>query len=164
LEQVAMFEPEALARDRRAILKAIRRLARAVDIQSRRIDREAGLTLPQFVVLSSVRDLRSGTSTQIAHEADLSPATVVGILDKLESKGLIARVRSTVDRRSVHSSMTDAGSALLDRIPNPLGAAFEAAFAALPAETRSRTISVLDELAALAAPKEVSLGETWDGR
>jgi DNA-binding MarR family transcriptional regulator len=144
--------------ERRALLKAVRRLARALDIQSRRIDRAAGLTLPQYVVLSAVRELGNGTSGVIAREADLSPATVVGILDKLEAKGLIARARSTVDRRSVHSRLTDAGCAMLARVPFPLGPEIEAAFAAMPPAERSRTIAAVRELARLAAPG--ALGET----
>ncbi len=148
------------ASERRALLKAIRRLARAVDIQSRRIDRELGLTLPQYIVLSAVRDLGNGTSREIAAASDASPATVVGILDKLEAKGLVERARSTTDRRSVHTRLTAAGEATLARIPFPLGPGFESAFAALPTETRARTIAALNDLAALAAPEEAGLEDS----
>jgi DNA-binding MarR family transcriptional regulator len=145
--------------ERRALLKAIRRLARAVDIQSRRIDRELGLTLPQYIVLSAVSDLGNGTSREIAAASDASPATVVGILDKLEAKGLVERARSTTDRRSVHTRLTETGAATLARIPFPLGPNFEAAFAALGAETRARTIAALNDLAAIAAPEDGALEE-----
>ncbi len=138
--------------ERRALLKAIRRLSRAIDIQSRRIDRELGLTLPQYIVLTAVHDLRNGTSREIAAAADASPATVVGILDKLETKGLVVRARSTTDRRSVHTRLTEKGAITLARTPFPLGPDFEIAFAALSADARSRTIGALNELAALAAP------------
>ena len=57
-----------------AVLKAIRRLARAVDLNSRRIDRQVGLTLPQLVVLRCVRELGEVTSRAISAQADLSPA------------------------------------------------------------------------------------------
>jgi DNA-binding MarR family transcriptional regulator len=146
--------------ERRALLKAIRRLARALDIQSRRIDRAAGLTLPQYVVLAAVRDLGNPTSRDIAREADLSPATVVGILDKLAAKGLIERARSTTDRRSVHTRPTAAGAAILARIPFPLGPGLEEGFAALPAASRARTLAALDRLAALAAPELEAEAET----
>lgn len=136
----------------RQILKAIRRLARALDIQSRRIDRELGLTLPQYIVLAAVGDLGNGTSREIAAAADLSPATVTGILDKLEAKGLIERSRSRIDRRSVHTRLTEAGSGTLARLPVPLGAEFDVAFAALPAERRAQMIEALNLLADLAAP------------
>jgi DNA-binding MarR family transcriptional regulator len=145
------------ATERRALLMAIRRLARVLDLQSRRIDRELGLTLPQYVVLSAVRDLRNGTGREIAAAADVTPATIVGILDKLESKGLIERTRSTTDRRSVHTRLTAAGAGTLARIPFPLGSAFEAAFSALEPETRARTIRALNDLAELAAAEGAAL-------
>jgi DNA-binding MarR family transcriptional regulator len=145
--------------ERRQLLKAIRRLARAVDLQSRRIDRELGLTLPQYIVLTAVQDLGNGTSREIAAAADLSPATVVGILDKLEAKGLVERERSTTDRRSVHTRLTAGGAATLARIPFPLGPDFEGAFAALPPEARARTIGALEDLASLASVAEGGLDE-----
>lgn len=145
--------------ERRALLKAIRRLARAIDIQSRQFDRELGLTLPQYIVLTAVNDLRNGTSREIAAAADASPATVVGILDKLEAKGLVVRTRSVTDRRSVHTRLTEKGAATLARSPFPLGPGFESAFAALTAEARSQTIAALNELATLAAPEAAALDE-----
>lgn len=138
----------------RAILKAIRRIARAVEIQSRRIDREVGLTLPQLVVLTCVQDLGEVTSRAISIEADISAATVVGILDKLEVKGLIERYRSNIDRRIVHTRLTERGRAVLAAAPPPLGASFEKAFQRLPAPDRAATLAALTRLANLALPSE----------
>lgn len=140
----------------RALLKAIRRLARALDIQSRRIDREAGLTLPQLIVLGCVRDMGEVSSRAISAEADLSPPTVVGVLDKLEAKGLIERYRSTRDRRVVHGRVTALGLAALERAADPLGPRFAAAFGALPAAERAAMRAALDRLAAMAAPEEAA--------
>jgi len=39
----------------------------------------------------------------------LHPATVVGILDRLESRGLMKRMRSRDDRRVVNVQLTDDG-------------------------------------------------------
>lgn len=134
----------------RALLKAIRKISRAVDLQSRRIDRVVGLTLPQLVVLGCVRDLGEVTSRAISEEADLSPPTVVGILDKLEAKGLVERYRSRIDRRIVHTRLTDKGVATLAAAPSPLGHAFEQAFLKLPDDTRENTLGALRRVGALA--------------
>ncbi len=48
--------------DLNTLLVAIRHIARAVDIQSRKLDRDFGLTLPQLIVLGRVRDLGEVTS------------------------------------------------------------------------------------------------------
>jgi DNA-binding MarR family transcriptional regulator len=141
-----MSRPDRL----RAVLKGIRRIARAVELNSRRIDRDVGLTLPQLVVLTCVRDLGEVTSRAISLEADLSPPTVVGILDKLELKGLIERYRSKIDRRIVHTRLTRKGRSILKSAPPPLGAAFETAFYRLTPSERSAIVEALDRLADLA--------------
>ena len=145
--------------DRLRMLRAIRRLARALDIQSRRIDRAVGLTLPQFVVLTSVGELGEGTSRAIAAAADLSPPTVAGVLDKLEAKGLIERTRSRVDRRAVHTRLSERGREALARAPDPFGADFSAAFDALPPALRGETLAALDRVAELAGPQGAPEGE-----
>lgn len=133
----------------RALLKAIRKISRAVDLQSRRIDRSVGLTLPQLVVLGCVRDLGEVTSRAISEQAELSPATVVGILDKLEAKALVERYRSRIDRRIVHTRLTKKGIATLAAAPSPLGQAFEQAFLKLPARERDNTLAAIQRVASL---------------
>lgn len=143
-----------MAAELRALFKSMRQIARAIDVQSRRIDRELGLTLPQLVVLGSVERLGEVTSRAISDEADLSPATVVGILDKLAAKGLIERYRSEVDRRIVHTRLTEDGRAALMRIPSPLGRDFETAFLALPPAERAATVSAFQRIARMVGAEE----------
>lgn len=133
----------------RALLKAVRRIARAFDIQSRRIDRAIGLTLPQLVVLTCVGEMGEVTSRAIAAEADLSAPTVVVVLDKLEAKGLVERYRSDRDRRIVHVRLTAKGRGLLSAAPTPLGDGFAARYRALPEAERRAIVAALGALGAL---------------
>ncbi len=144
----------------RALFKSMRRIARAIEIHSRRLDRDLDLTLPQHVVLTSVRDLGEVTSRAVSEEADVSPATVVGILDKLEAKGLIERYRSTRDRRIVHTRITPKGDETLVRAPAPLGRRFESHFLHLDEDQRAATIAAFERVARLAGPHEaMDMGE-----
>ncbi|MGD9783171.1 MAG: MarR family winged helix-turn-helix transcriptional regulator [Hyphomicrobiaceae bacterium] len=123
---------------------------RAVNIYSNRIDRALGLTLPQLIVLECVRKLRNDTCRELARCAALSPPTVVGVLDKLERKGLIERHRSQSDRRIVHVSLTDKGAEALDHAPPPLGHRFARAYHQMSPDERAQTLVALERLAALA--------------
>jgi DNA-binding MarR family transcriptional regulator len=147
------------AAEQRLLLQAIRRITHAVDIQSRRIEREAGLTLPQLVVLGCISDLGDVTVRALSAEASLSSATVVAILDRLEAKGLVARRRSAVDRRVVHASLTPAGEQALAAAPPPLGQAFTDAFGALPPARRAAALEAFATVAALSAPRAAALPE-----
>ncbi|MDN3719711.1 MarR family transcriptional regulator [Roseibium salinum] len=91
------------------VVKAIRKIVRAIDLRSREVSRLTGLTIPQIVVLQGIRDLGQVTTKALSDNADLSSATVVTILDKLEEKGLIERYRSVSDRRIVHARLTEKG-------------------------------------------------------
>lgn len=135
----------------RALLRHIRQLARALDVQSHRIDREVGLTLTQLVVLTCLSEMGEVTSRALSAEADLSPPAVVGVLDKLEAKGLIERYRSQRDRRIVHARMTARGRAALAAAPDPLGLRLGNGFRALPAGERARILESLARLGAMAA-------------
>jgi DNA-binding MarR family transcriptional regulator len=47
------------------------------------------------------------TAGAVATETGLSPAAVTALVDRLERRGLVARVRQPEDRRKVHVAMTE---------------------------------------------------------
>jgi DNA-binding MarR family transcriptional regulator len=104
-----------------AILQAIRRILRSVEIHSRKLSAEHDVTGPQLVCLLAALDQGTATATSIAHQVHLSPSTVVGVLDRLEAKGLVERRRDLRDRRIVNVQATPRGRALARRAPLPLG-------------------------------------------
>jgi len=95
-----------------AVLKSMRRIAQAIELRSREIARSSGLTIPQLIVMQSIRTLGQVTTQAVSREASMSPATVVAVMDKLEAKGLIERYRSEVDRRVVHTRLTPSGQTM----------------------------------------------------
>jgi DNA-binding MarR family transcriptional regulator len=55
--------------------------------------------------------------SELARRMYLHPATVVGILDRLEGRGMVSRTRSKEDRRVVEVDLTDAGKSLVTQAP-----------------------------------------------
>ena len=53
---------------------------------------------------------------ELAERMGVTPATVTGLLDGLESDGLVERTRSAEDRRSVRARLTPGGRKFLDRV------------------------------------------------
>lgn len=123
------------------ILRALRRIIQAVDIHSRKLASVHNITTPQLVTLLWIVESGSSTASDIAKQIHLSNSTVVGILDRLESKALIARERSTQDRRLVHVRATEAGAELARSAPSPLQDVFADAFRRLP-ELEQNTIAL----------------------
>ena len=102
------------------ILRAIRQIIRATDLYSRKTAEAIGLTTPQLVCLKTLDVCGSLTAVDLSRRVFLSPSTLVGVLDRLEAKGLILRERSREDRRKITLRVTHAGQELVQRAPSPL--------------------------------------------
>jgi len=102
------------------ILVALRRIIRAVDLHSRQLADRSGLTGPQLVLLRQAARMTKPTASELADAIHLSRATVTGILDRLEMRGLIERVRNGHDRRSIFVQVTAEGIDQLKAAPSGL--------------------------------------------
>ncbi|MEA2068447.1 MAG: MarR family transcriptional regulator [Verrucomicrobiota bacterium] len=91
------------------VLKSLRRIIRAVDIHSKKLNQEYMITAPQMICLYSLHENGSMTQSQLAKEVDLGMSTINGIVDRLEAKGWVQRKRDNVDRRKVFVKLTDSG-------------------------------------------------------
>jgi DNA-binding MarR family transcriptional regulator len=104
------------------ILIKIRQIVRSVDIESKKIQREYGVSIPQVLCLSFLHRSPNYQSTQgeIRRFLNLNSSTVSGIINRLESKGYLARLPKSGDRRVVNIALTSAGDNLLSSIPTLL--------------------------------------------
>lgn len=91
--------------DQDDILIAVRRITRAIDLRSKRLVKETGLTAPQLVVLTTLRREGQLPPSAIARAVSLSQPTITTILDRLEAAKLVRRERSATDKRNVLASL-----------------------------------------------------------
>jgi DNA-binding MarR family transcriptional regulator len=126
-----------------SILVSIRRMSRAVDLQSRQLAKAHELTGPQLICLRRIRTGEGLTPSALSNAVSLSQATVTGILDRLERRGLVRRVRSSVDKRVVHLEVTPEGVQLIADAPSPLSEQFRGRLAALPEAEQAAIDQVL---------------------
>ena len=141
--------PDAAADPTASLVRSVRRIAQAIDVRSREIARLTGLTLPQLLVLQSIRALGEVSTSAISRDVSMSPPTVVAVLDKLEAKGMAVRYRSTIDRRVVHVRLTDAGRQALTTSPGLLGEGFIAGLARLSPDEQAAMATAVDRLATM---------------
>ena len=73
---------------------------------------EFGVTEQQWRILRVLWEQTHLTSTQISTLTLLPAPSLVGILDRLEKKGLVKRLRSSSDRRAVNITITKLGKEL----------------------------------------------------
>jgi MarR family transcriptional regulator, organic hydroperoxide resistance regulator len=99
------------------IMDDIRRVFQVVNDKSKKAERETGITGPQLWAIKIIGDSAPVRVSDLAARMYLNPSTVVGILDRLELRGLIQRMRSNDDRRVVKVQLTEVGKELLVRAP-----------------------------------------------
>lgn len=102
------------------ILNAIRQIIRAADVDSHMLANRHKITAPQLMCLMAVVEKDSLTAIEIARRIHLGSSTLVGILDRLEAKGLVRRERNVDDRREIAITPTPAGRELAAKTPYPL--------------------------------------------
>ncbi|MBM3783337.1 MAG: MarR family transcriptional regulator [Acidobacteria bacterium] len=134
-------------------------LIRTVDEVRRRASEMvdlSGISMEQYNVLRILRGSR-GTPMPVldiaARLLERNPG-ITRLLDKLETKGLVTRVRCTHDRRQVLCSITETGLALLKSLDKPAEQANQSLFAALSESEIYKLIDLLDRIRHPERPKE----------
>jgi DNA-binding MarR family transcriptional regulator len=75
------------------------------------------LTSAQWVPLLKLHMGQASTVAELARECKLDAGAMTRLLDRLEAKGLVARVRSSEDRRVVNLELTREGREAAQQIP-----------------------------------------------
>ena len=144
------------------VLIALRRIIRATDMYSRRLSKVAGLTAPQLLVMQAIAARGEMTMGDIAEEVSLSQATITTILDRLEKRELIQRLRGSTDKRRVYARLTEDGMALLEKAPTPLQEEFIARFSGLSDWEQSLILSSLQRVAAMMNAEDIDASPVLD--
>ncbi|PWK53899.1 MarR family winged helix-turn-helix transcriptional regulator [Pleionea mediterranea] len=131
------------------LLVSLRRVIRAIDLHSKRLEKETGLTGPQLMVMQEVVQHDNIMVKLIAENINLSPATVTSILDRLEKRGLVLRERSTTDKRKVGLHVTQQGLDILESAPKPLQEHFINRFEALEQWEQTQMLSTMQRIASM---------------
>ena len=127
---------------------AVLGILRAADVLRRRgaalLD-PYGITPQQFNVLRILRGARpDGLCTLTIAERMIEQAPgITRLIDRLEAKQLVVRVRSSEDRRQVWCRITFAGLRLLARLDEPVAALDRQAVAGLPRADQIRLAELL---------------------
>ncbi len=111
-----------MAIDYADILVNIRRIVRSVNLESKRIQKEYGISIPQLLTLGHLHRQpgRQASHKEIKDFLKLNASTVTGIISRLEKKKLVARLPGFQDKRVSLITLTGPGAELLESAPQPL--------------------------------------------
>lgn len=128
---------------------------RAIDLHSKKLEREAGLTVPQILIMQAVDATDSLPVSEIARRVSLSQATVTSILDRLVKKGFVRRDRNSTDRRIVSISLTPSGKNQIFNAPELLQEDFLNRLGELEPWEQKMLTSALERIASMMDAEKV---------
>ena len=104
------------------ILIKLRKIIRSVNLESKKIEKELGISIPQLLVLQYLSDQNDyrAFAKDIKEYINLNASTVSGIISRLESKSLVAKLPKPNDKRATYIILTAKGADLLYKYPPTL--------------------------------------------
>ena len=133
----------------------LRRVFQVVNEYSKRAERETGLTGPQLWAIKVISETAPIKVSDLARRMYLHPATVVGIIDRLEIRGMVSRTRSQEDRRVVEIDLTTQGKDLVTNAPEVASGLLVKGMETLPDEKLASIADGLEELVRLLGAQEL---------
>jgi DNA-binding MarR family transcriptional regulator len=128
-----------------AVERATHQVVAALDPDARRL----GLTPVEMNVLANLAHVDQSTAAGLSRATGLRPSTLTGVLDRLESAGLVVRRPHPRDRRAITLTLTRTGrtrtrqvlqalsrfeDSVVDRVPAVAVQGFLAVLAAIGAD------------------------------
>lgn len=102
------------------IIYSIRRLMQAGELYTKELNKIYNISAAQLNCLLSLYEHGPLPPSRIAHFIMVNSSTVTGIIDRLEQKGLVRRLRISHDRRIITIELTKAGKVLAENAPPPI--------------------------------------------
>lgn len=138
------------------VLISIRQIVRAIDLHSKQLNKNFGLTSPQLLLMRTIQSSPKMTLRQLSNNSNMSQATATSILDRLEKRGFIKRERDIKDKRKVHAVITTAGEQVLEQAPQLLQDNFIEQFQALDQWEQTQILSSLQRVSRMMNTPDIS--------
>ncbi len=143
--------------DNTEILIKVRKIVRSINLESKRILKAYGVSIPQILCLNFLYKAKNCQSTQneIRKFLNLNSSTVTGIVNRLERENLVARLPKSGDKRVSNIALTSKGEKLINQVPPLLHEQLSDKLNKLSAEEHKKLEQSLDTLIKMLDIEEV---------
>lgn len=130
------------------ILIRLRKIVRSVNLESKRVEKEQGVSIPQLLCLQYLAEQEDYKTNAVKLKAflNLNASTISGILHRLEKKGLVEKLPKPSDKRVTLISLTANGMDLIKSAPITFQQKLSEKLQALPPEKLQTIIEGIDLL------------------
>ncbi|CAN5445852.1 hypothetical protein BH09PSE6_BH09PSE6_29200 [soil metagenome] len=135
-------------------------IKRAAAMLTKTVEQEMaahGLTDAQWLPLFALRKTGARTAADLAKVLDYDAGSMTRLIDRVEAKGLIQRVRSTDDRRVVNLELTEEGQQAADRVPFVIADVLNRQLQGFSRADHDHMVTLLQRMVANGDPRYASL-------
>jgi DNA-binding MarR family transcriptional regulator len=139
------------------ILIKLRRIVRSVNLESKKVEKEQGVSIPQLLCLQFLAEQEDfkTNAAKLKTFLNLNASTVSGIIRRLEKKGLVAKLPKASDKRVTLISLTSGGMELLQSAPITFQQKLSEKLRGLPPEKLQTIIDGIDILTSIMEVDEI---------
>ncbi len=139
------------------VLINIRKIIRSINLESKRIQKEYGISIPQYLCLNFLNntDEYRATAKEIGMHLNLNASTVSGIISRLEKKGYLAKLPNQSDKRSTYIYLTAIGEKMVTSMPDLLHEKLSKKLKSLSEEDLENLQGAMDLLVSLMGVEDV---------
>lgn len=127
------------------ILIDIRKIVRSINLESKRVQRDFGISIPQLLCLGHINraEGKVATHSELMKLLSLNSSTVTGIINRLEKKHLLKRLPKAGDKRVTYIGITQEGSTIVEKSPDILHDQLAKKIKSLPVSTQQKVKDAL---------------------
>ena len=128
------------------ILIDIRKIVRSINLESKRVQKDFGISIPQLLCLGHIDRAaeKVATHNELMKLLSLNSSTITGIINRLEKKGMVKRLPKIGDRRVTYIRITDQGSEIVSKSPDILHDQLITKIKSLPLSTQKKVKDALN--------------------
>jgi DNA-binding MarR family transcriptional regulator len=150
--------PEGTQDQVREIIYQIRRLMQAGELYTKRLNKTHQVSLSQLYCILALYEHGPLPPSRIAKHIMVESSTVTGVIDRLEQKGLVCRLRDSPDRRVITIQLTERGKDVARNAPPPIQHKVVDGLKRLPQNRIERIVKSLSEITRLLDVQDLNVG------
>lgn len=140
------MEPASIETQVKKVVYLIRRLMQSEEQYTKELNKHHHVSGPQLSCLLALHEFGPLSLSQLAKDIMVKSSTVTGIIDRLEQKNLVRRVRTSKDRRVITIELTEKGEELARHAPPPIHEKIVDGLRRMPDEDVQKIVSGLSRL------------------
>lgn len=133
----------------RELVGSIRRFYRVVQNDGSKESKQFGLTSTQNNVIRTLYHMGPLSSVDLSRHLSVTASNMTGLVDRLEKKELISRVRKEGDRRVMLLVLTTPGLELAQVLPDPLETKLMSGLGHLPVAQVKQLTKAMEQILSL---------------